>query len=333
MAAHSVATTGLQPDPLQCSVALPYRGEFYPLGFPARIASNSRAVLKAAGEAWGGTPNRFMELPLEIRCLVSDASPVARASVSSVRAQRNLLTLVMDAANFACCDLLRGFGSIWVTGDVLDDVEYFRYHFLEAVTYSLLDTLHVLTVHAACVCFQGRGVLLAGSPGAGKSSLAYACARRGWTFTSDDSSALIRREGGRAVAGHPRVFRFRGSARELFPEFNGLNEHRRGNGEMGIEVKTEKMPGIRTAPVSNADYIVFLDRHSGTGAAPELVSVPGEATLARLSYDPWPVELPGKRERETALRRLCSAEAFELRYRDLDGAVDLLEQLVRGGTR
>ncbi len=319
-------------DPLLASLPLPYWAVFHPQGFPATISSNSPLVLEAADASWAGVERRFNESPLDIRCVVTGGGANRCAQREPVvRAQRNLLISVADAENFHCCDLERGFASSWVTQDVAANKEYFRYHFLEAMAYSMLDTLHLVAVHAACVALDGCGVLLAGDSGAGKSSLAYACARRGWIYTSDDASSLVRRGGGRTVIGNPRVFRFRESAGEIFPEFRGFAATRRANGKPTVEVTTSSLPGIRTAAESEIVYVVFLNRRDGDGRQAQLLRVSREEALARLFVAPWPAELPGEHERRMAVERLISAELFEMRYRDLESAVDRLEKLVRGG--
>lgn len=317
-------------DPLLASVPLPYRQEFYPYGFPTLIASNSPAVLEAAQESWAEFRKRFNERPLEIRVLVAESATRQCPPPPVVRAQRNLLVWVADAENFSCCDLTKGFGFAWVTESVAAQAEYLRYHFLEAMAYSLLDTLHVVAVHAACVALDGHGVLLAGESGAGKSSLAYACARRGWTYISDDASSLVRRGEGRTVLGDPGLFRFRGTAGELFPEFRGMKESRRANGKPTIEVRTDSLPAIRTASESRVDYIVFLNRRDGGSGHVQLLPVAAEEGLNRLFSTPWPAELPTGREQRAAVERLMGAEIYEMRYREMDAAVGRLQQLVLG---
>ena len=47
--------------------------------------------------------------PLQVRVLVSDSSATRRPPSPVVRAQANLLTMVADSQNFACCDLANGF--------------------------------------------------------------------------------------------------------------------------------------------------------------------------------------------------------------------------------
>jgi hypothetical protein len=320
-------------DPLCATVGLPSKGEYYPHGFPVSVASNSPAVLAAAERSWAGLHRRYEERPVEVRCLVSPGAGRKCPPPPVVRAQANLLTGVADRENFTCVDLEKGFAFAWVTEAVVENTDYFRYYFLESMAMCLLDTAHLVAVHAACIALDGHGVLLAGDSGAGKSSLAYACARRGWTYTSDDATSLVRRDAGRTVLGNPRLFRFRGTAGELFPEFSGMRESRRGEGKPTIEVSTEVLPAIRTASDAQVDFIVFLNRRDAVKGRVELRPVPRQEALARLYTGPWPPELKSRADQRAAIERLLDAELVELRYRELDAAVGALAQIVRGGSR
>jgi hypothetical protein len=270
---------------------------------------------------------------MEVRCLVSPGGAAERPAAPVVRAQRDLLIAVASADNFWCCDLTRGFASAWVTESAATDTAYLRYHVIEAMAYSLMEALHVVSLHAACVSLGGHGVLLAGDSGAGKSSLAYACARRGWTYISDDASSLLRRGHERTVLGDPRLFRFRASAGALFPEFDGMREDRRSQGKPTIEVRTASMPGMRAAWECHVDSIVFLNRRDGQRGRAELSRLSGPDALDYFAQSPWPKDLPAEKTRQAAVDRLLGAEIYELRYRELDAAVDALEQIACGEKR
>jgi hypothetical protein len=131
------------------------------------------------------------------------------------------------------------------------------------------------------------------------------------------------------VLGDPTLFRFRSTAGELFPEFRGMEDSRRANGKPTIEVKTSSLPTIRTAREVNIDYVVFLQRDGDANA--RLSGITPSEAVSRLYFCPWPAELPCTQEQRATVERLAGAPAYELHYRDLDGAVDRLEQLVRGG--
>jgi hypothetical protein len=323
-------------DPLLAFVPLPFKKVFYPHGFPVHVKSNEQAVLQAADRSWGTLQQRFDEVQIEVRYVICNG-PRKRAPAPVCRAQCNVLTMVADEHNYACSDLMRGFGSAWLSEGTVDEEEYFRYTFLEGLVYGLLENLHLVSIHAACVIKNGHGVLLAADSGMGKSSLAYACACRGWTYVSDDASSLIRRGTGRKVIGNPRLFRFRPSAADLFPE---LRDHVIGGtqaqtrfrkGKPSFEVWTESLPHIQTAGEANVDHIVFLKRAAQFKGSARLVPISRETALRRLLPGVWPAELPLYQHRSAAVERLLEAELCDMSYYDLDATVDLLEHLVNRG--
>jgi hypothetical protein len=64
-----------------------------------------------------------------------------------------------------------------------------------------------------------------------------------------------------------------------------------------------------------------------------LLSVSKEEAMNRLYANPWPPELNTAPEARATVERLLEAETYEMRYRDLDSAVDRLQQIVRGGAQ
>src|SRR5260370_9733348 len=95
----------------------------------------------------------------------------------------------------------------------------------------LIVSVYVTPFHAACVARQDRGVLLCGDSGAGKSSLAYGCGRRGWAYLSDDASYLMRRcAAERLVLGHPHRVRLRPDSPRVSPELAARSPGDRGHG-------------------------------------------------------------------------------------------------------
>ncbi len=315
-------------DPLKASIHLGFHHTLYPFGFSASIKSNDQAVIRAAETSWGAFKPNFNLPPIDVRVIVSAISTRRRPPVPTFRAQANLLTLVADANNFGCCDLAAGFGFACLTKAATTHSDYLRQHFLEAMVYTLLDTQHTVAIHAACVEFERRGVLFVGDSGAGKSSLAYACSRRGWSYLSDDASSLILHKTGRRVVGNPRTLRLRPSALPLFPEIKGRALVR--NGKPTIEIKTENLRHIRVAYESTVDFILFLKRAEEHATSPSLSPITRQDTFMRLKNNPWPPELTIHEQRTEALERVLDAPAYELAYWDFDPAIQLLERLVRG---
>ena len=315
-------------DPLCTSVPLAHEAVFYPYGYPARIRSNSARALDAAERSWGRYRCRQPEAPLDIRLLLSTSTSAGCVDPPEFRSQGHLLSIVADRENFASLDLRAGFAFGWVTEATACNQEYFRQCLLDVMVYPLLEIRHLLSLHAACVMYRGKGILLAGKSGTGKSSLAYACARSRWTFVSDDTSSLQRSCPAPKVIGRPHNFRFRDSVGRLFPEFVGLRSTLGAFGKPTVEVSTRTLDGISCAEESPVDAIVFLNRRDHKSGPPLLLTVPREEALNRLSYSVWAVQMPAFDERILALQRLANVPTYEMRYLQFDSAIQLLEDRI-----
>ncbi len=322
-----VPSTPALLDPVLSMFQLPLRAIVHPLGYTVEIATNSPQVVACAKESWGHFQKAFSEPTIQIQIGVLEGSSEECPPIPVCRARDNLVVAIADAENFTVCDLRRGFGFGWVTRSTVADADYFRYYLLEAMVWTMVKSLYLTPLHGALVKFAERGVLLCGDAGAGKSSLAFACARNGWTFLSDDSGCLIRSRRDRLVVGNPYKIRFREEGIELFPELKSQRVAPRPTGEMSIEVNTASMPEISTALMGVVDYIVFLNRRQPD--PPCLVPLPKEIALnwfeSIISFGERAL-----REAQTAsLQRLIEVPIYELRYGDLDWARNRLEALVR----
>ena len=126
------------------------------------------------------------------------------------------------------------------------------------------------------------------------------------------------------VVGNSHQLRFRPSARDLFPEIRDRGITPRAEGKPSIEVPTAELPGIVTADEALVHHIIFLNRV--TSAHAELRSLPKEAAQ---QYFQQYLQLPGKiQERQSeALKNISTADVYELRYQDLQQAIDCLDLL------
>ena len=293
---------------------------FFPLGFPLVVSTNSAAVLAAAREEWSAWTQSFDEEPVILTFRVS-GERVTLPDASSFHALGDQFAFVADAQHLGICDIRTRTGSGWISAGAAEDSQYFRYHFLEGMALEMLAALHLTPFHAASIARNGSGVLLCGHSQAGKSSLSYACARRGWSFMSDDASYLLRGSAvDRIVLGHSHRVRLRPDAPALFPELAATPPERRGNGKLSLLASTGHIPTVRRAPV---DRIVLLRR----GEKNQLTSVHPQA--ARDYCEPifywWNARVSAAQQ--AAFDALLSgSETLALEYRDLEAAAELLER-------
>jgi hypothetical protein len=316
-------------DPVLARMDLPIRLTFYPLGFPLEISTNSEEIIDKANEIWGHSSKLFDTPTLQMEVSVTEGASGECPPAPICRIRRHLCSNIANGENFAISDLSRGFSSISITRDVLAHPSYLRNFFLEASGLCQIATRYTTPVHAACVALDGCGILLCGDSGAGKSTLSYACARAGWTYITDDGSYLINDREDGLVVGNCRIFRFRPSAEELFPELHGRPIMQRAQtGKPSIELPATSFRGLTTTGTTNVRHLVFLNRR--TGSRQELTGFPTEIArnfiLQRLCHVP---ELLEAQVRITD--RLLDRGVFELCYTDLDWAIERLGQLAREG--
>src|SRR5581483_1738564 len=234
-------------DPVLSSFELPLRQMFFPLGYPLSIETNSRDVILAAEEAWGAHDQRFQDPPMRIVLGVSNGGSDATAPLAVIRAREHLMSVNSDAENFLVCDFERGFAFGWVTASTAANRALLRYQFLMSSGISLVQQRAFAPLHGALVMRNGSGVLLCGDSHAGKSTLAYACARAGWTYVTDDGAFLIRSRDDRFAVGDSHSIRFRPDASALFPELASHAPRVRPNGKIALEISTRDLH-ISTAP-------------------------------------------------------------------------------------
>jgi HPr Serine kinase C-terminal domain len=305
---------------------MPYQGRYYPLGFPLLIETDSEEILSAAHESWASFPRCFETPELHLRVGVTE-SDCGTLTTPKVRAQGHLISFIGDAENFSVGDLDAGFGYAWLTPHLVRNRAFLRYNYLDSLALTLLDAIHVSTIHAACVALEGSGVLFCGASGAGKSTLAYACARKGWQYVSDDASALVKGRSDRLVIGNPHRLRLRPDAGLIFPEFRNRFSTERVNGKVSLEIATANEPQIDRLIQCRIEHVVFLDRTPGATAI--LCPYPRDRALQELSSVICYGRTEQREARVSHYRNLLQVPVCQMRYQDLEEAVDCLAAMVR----
>jgi hypothetical protein len=304
---------------------------FYPMGFPVEIETEAPEIITAAGQAWSRYSCVSEREPVRIRADVSDnVSPRREAGGQTPRVEFEdaRMSIVRSGANYARADLSSGTAEIRVTRDVASDPAYFNYHFLKPLTYLLLAPRHFAFVHASCVARDGRAMILCGDAFAGKTCLAFACARRGWAFLSGDATHLLHQSADFSVVGRPFSIRFRESAKALFPELAAWPAVVRPNGKPSIEVETDRL-GVKTALRAPASHMVFLERNAARTA--RMAPMRTDEAIQRLDHSVFFGDAAVRERQRATLAHFASLPAVRLAYSTLDGAEAALRELSAGG--
>ena len=305
---------------------------FWPLGVTLRLETNSREILDACRASFGSYGNcgsRAQASRFAIR-LLTDRSFTATPPWPDVvyRRQGDMFYASAGGQNTAVADLRRRQAFGFLSPAMAGDAEFLRRHFLECLALTMMTRGTGAThtyVHASAVAKGDKGIILSGPRESGKSTLAYACARRGFNIVTDDVVYL--RPGRRLTAwGRPWRLRLLPDCARLFPELGKRAQMAKSAGKDVVEIDVrELMPGraqVRCSPVA----LFFLERPSGrTVCEPLGADAALDLLVQEMGYDP-PEVVERHRRIWTAL---ANRGAFVLRWGEApDGAVDLLERFL-----
>lgn len=307
--------------------ALTMEGMFFPLGFPLRVRTNSREVLRQCAVKWGMFTQRVEDRPIEAEIYVVESDSDECPPLPKWHFIGNTLLGGADFQNVCTADFPWGKTRMVISSALLKHPHYFDQSFLEIVPACQLCTRFATPIHAACVVLDGRGILLCGDSGAGKTTLAYGCALAGWQFVADDTSYVLHSESQRRVLGNCHNVRFRSSAVDIFPELTGAKPTPRMSGKPTVELPTAKLD-LRTTESTQVDFIVYINRWQSDSV--DLIPYSKDAARRYMRQVLFG-EPETKVIRHAAVERLLSAEVLELRYKHLESGIRRLEQLVREG--
>jgi hypothetical protein len=286
---------------------------FHPLGYPVIVESDHPEPLRIAARSWGLRQRLFEAQPLHVTIRVHQG--VSPDNAPRYRAWADGFSLTCDPFTRGEFSIPAHSACLHIGRAALDRPEWFRHELLECLVLTALDTVSFVGLHAASVVPPHReAVLLCGASGRGKSTLAYACARAGWTFVSDDSHLAEGPEN--IVTGSADKIRLREPARNLFPEIAAAPSVTAPNGKQCIEV---------TAPVvadsASARHCVFLSRRPG----PAILGPYAEENAIEyfMGYNTR-YDRSGAQQR---LRDFVRGKTWLLEYDRLEDAIGALEQL------
>jgi len=298
---------------------------FRPMGLALRLVTDSQEILAAAEEAFAGfgsvEPEGSPDATFRLFAHPVDETP----GPPLLRVDGHLVYQTTGRGATLVIDRAAGTAFGYFSPASLADRARFRWYFLDLAFFFLLEEHGFLGVHGAALARGGRGLLLRAPSGHGKSTLAYAAARRRFQAVAEDIVWIA--PGTATLWGIPWTFHLLPDAARLFPELNGLAVCRQLNGEEKIAIDLEGMRPGSTAMSAEPAGIVLLRRRPGSRSRLKPLDpsaawdewLAGGATRERdaQSYD----------RRARAFLRARPVHRLELGD-DLEAALDLLELLL-----
>jgi hypothetical protein len=258
-------------------------------GAALRFETDDQRVMNLAATMFEryGPPADDSGSPLVLRVMVH--APAAAATPFSTpvyRTHGHLLTIVLGPDDNGVADLLAGY-AFAIVSPALVDVAWRLQQVIGTLSLAMLGPAggHI-PMHCACVTRAGRSVLVRGHSGAGKSTFAYACLRRGYQVVSDDVVHIVRGVEPRAW-GIPWRFQLLPDVKRFFPELAGSEARLQPNGERKIDVDVAgQFPG-RTVPSAPLGPMLVLSRRPGPT---EIERLPDDEAVSEIEpVWPWQV--------------------------------------------
>jgi hypothetical protein len=182
------------PDPFQERAPRLRRRQLHLLGGRFQFESNSEALLRLVDAAYahlpaqrfpGGEPDFRVSLWLTSAAgqrLGRDPPPLTMVSGA------DFLGGATDTSNFVILSASQRSALVVVSPEMLRSAYHARYELIEFAVFTLAARAqHLVPLHGACIGADGRGLLLMGDSGAGKSTIALLCLLQGYDFLSEDS--------------------------------------------------------------------------------------------------------------------------------------------------
>jgi hypothetical protein len=241
-----------------------------------------------------------------------------------------ILCGAMETASFVALTPRQRSALVVVSPEMLGFPYHLRYEILEFAVYVLASRAQGLVpLHAACVGRGGRGILLLGSSGAGKSTVSLHCLLEGLDFLAEDSVLVDPSGLATGVANflhvRPDSLRFLEDA-GMAARIRGSPVIRRRSGVEKFEIDL-RHPQYRlaAAPLRIAAVVFLSPRHAG--GRPLLAPMRNaQLTRALAASQRYAAKQPGWSVFTQRVRRL---PAFELRRgRHPLEAVEALKQLL-----
>lgn len=188
-----VAVPDAAGDPFGERLPCTLRTNAHVLGGVFEFESNSRPLVRLVGVAYDGLPaHSFCAAPphFRIRLVLTrgDGSPAGdEVPCMRMHSGAGLLCGTMDGTNFAVVAPTERVGVVVVSRNMLRHPYHTRYELIEFAVYTLASRAQQLvSLHAACVGRNERGLLLIGPSGAGKSTLSLHCLMQDMELVGED---------------------------------------------------------------------------------------------------------------------------------------------------
>ncbi len=298
---------------------------FRPMGQDLQVISNSPLLLEAASTSFGrfGQAQPVETPDFSFRLFAHDEDE-GQLRPPVLRMEGSLLYQTTGRGSTLVIDLAGGLAFGYFSATTLANQAYFRWHFLELALFVLLEAQGLMGVHAAALAKKGQAILLRAQSGGGKTTLAYAGARRKYQALAEDVVWLDRARN--CWWGMPWSFHLLADSKKLFPELAPYDLILQTNRELKLEVNLETLRPGSTTFSAQPGPVVFVERLPGGPSRLEAISPAQAQGLWPAGRTGWEMRLPHHQAHIEAL--LAEQPTYRFYFGDdIERGVALLDPL------
>jgi len=251
-------------DFLRKGAQTPLTEHYLMAGAPGSISTNSEPILSAARECFCRLDNPSCEPRLYLRFWVDPKGATQPPWPKPFfRGLDHLIFAGFDNQSSILIDL-RSRRAIGRFSPAMGaDRAYWKACIFPVLISIMGATVGITELHCGCVVKNGSGLLLAGRSQSGKSTLAWALARAGWGYVSDDRTYCSEADGRLVAWGLPTLLKLRPGAVRWFPELKHAGPSTTPNGEQAFLIDPDHWPGMTCLRRSAPRWLVYLERQDG----------------------------------------------------------------------
>lgn len=298
---------------------------FRPMGFTLQVVSNSSAIIAASEDAFArfGPVDDETAPDFNFHFFEHEVDD-PHLHFPVFRQQGHLIYQTASAVSTLVADCAEGFAFGYFSPALLANRPLFRAHFVELAFFVMLSRHGLMGVHGAALVKNNRAALLRAQSGGGKTTLAYAGARRNLQAMAEDVVWLDTKN--EIWWGMPWTFHLLPDAKALFSELAPYQPVLQTNEELKLEVFLETIRPNSTTVSALPGPVILVERLPGGRSKLEPIDRATAKPLWLAGYAGTEKSFPGY---QTYIDELLAANTYRLYFGDdIDDAVDLVEALL-----
>jgi hypothetical protein len=276
------------------------------------VTTNSNQLGKTL-HAWRGATNghRGNRFTMQV-CVAPGTADGDR--YPHFRGLHHVIVASFGASNVFVFDLLRRNVAASVSEDIARDESFWNDVLLPIAMGVLGAAVGVVPVHCACLAAGDEGLLVAGSAGAGKSTLSAALAQSGFDFISDDWTYLAWKPEGLMAHGMATPVKLLPDAIRHFPMLAAHAVRPALDGELAYRMSAANF-GAEIRLSCSPRWFLFLERTVSNGCLLAPISSEEARVYLEAGVERLPVQLQAIAEkRAEIIGRISSLSCWRLRY-------------------